>query len=237
MTNYLELSQDLSLPEHKRYEYLAAIHLNMLMWDDIKDIFCKKFGAPNTNDHGIDLVSADFKKIAQVKCFDATKISWKSISTFLAYQSKVRCDEVILVTTPGTTISKMVLWAISDIVFVSKSGIVKDRYHYIEEINEIISSKKTSELPSFLRSIKQIENKTKSVQENKLATKSPKDEMNIEKIKTWITQNPPGTLNKTEYHKKYKASGNVSLAKNKLSTIMMSMGYKTNHTQPRSWNL
>jgi len=74
MQTYLKQSQNQQLPEHKRYEYLVAAKLNLLMWEDAKDKVCAKFDIPETRDYGIDLVSPDFTKVAQVKCFTTTKI-------------------------------------------------------------------------------------------------------------------------------------------------------------------
>lgn len=222
---YLQLSQNLELPECKRYEFLAAHKLNMLVWDDIKDEFCQKFDVPNTSDHGIDLVSADFSKIAQVKCYNVTNISWGCVSTFLAYQSKVKCAEIMLVTTPNTTISKMVLWAIPNIVFMDKIGDVRNRDYYIDEITKIIKTKNMNELPYLLGTLKNAK------------TDAPGPTHASSSVVNWVNTHPPNNTIKSVYYELYRKSENSEeITPTKFGRIMTQMGYKEGFIgKSRTW--
>lgn len=231
MEKYLQLSQDLSISESKRYEYLAAYKLGMLMWEDIKYELCKKFDIPETRDFGIDLVSPDFSKIGQVKCFSSgTSISWSTMSTFLSYSFLLKAEPV-LVTDPNVNISKMVLRAIPNIVFVDKSGVVKYKEHYIEEGIRIINETDIKKLPALI--------KTMQHWQNNICANIKKEQINVD-YTNWIQNNSPGDMSKEDYYELFKTSCGEKFipSKNKFSTIMMKSGYTTNDShRPRRWRL
>lgn len=230
MADYLELSQALDLPEHKRFEYLAAHQLGMRMWSDIKDEFCQKFNIPQTKDYGIDLVSPDFTKVAQVKCYGIQKsVDWKNAATFIAYSSLIKATPV-LVTTPDTKISKMVLRFISDVVFIDNTGIIKTKDDYVDEIVKIIKSKNMSELPYLLRSLNG--DKLNKASESNMKLERTKE------IEVWIRSNPPCGMTKDAYYEMFKIKVSNPVSKNKLSVIVMGLGYVTdNGPRPRLWKL
>jgi hypothetical protein len=74
------------LPKWKVYEYLVAIELKMLMWDDAFEELSKIKDLPFQKDYGIDLISPDFTKTAQVKYYsDTSTITWRDVSTYSSY--------------------------------------------------------------------------------------------------------------------------------------------------------
>lgn len=143
MPSYLQLSQNPDLPEHKRFEYLAAHKMDMLVWEDAKVEFCQQHGVPENRDYGITLVSKDSKKTVFVASSD---VNWKHISAFLAYSNMIFNTTPVLITKSTTKISKMVIRAIPDIVFIGKSGEPKDRTYYAEKIAKSVESKSIIEL-------------------------------------------------------------------------------------------
>jgi hypothetical protein len=116
--SYLEKSQDRTLPKWKRFEYLAAHNLDMLVWEDVTPTQLKKYNIPHNADYGIDLISPDFTKTAQVKYYGSdTNITWRSVSTYIAYSTQILgITDMTLVTTPDVKISKMVSRIITNIV-------------------------------------------------------------------------------------------------------------------------
>lgn len=140
------------MPEHKRFEYLAAHQLGMRMWSDIKDEFCRKFNIPETKDYGIDLVSPDFTRVTQVKCGSAS-VKWSDVSAFVAYSLSLRVLPM-LVAMHNVKISKTVLRFIPNIKLVDDAGIIRTEASYTTEILKIVSSKNISELHCILNLVK-----------------------------------------------------------------------------------
>lgn len=74
------------LPKWKVYEYLVAIELKMLMWDDAYEELSKIKKLSFKKDYGIDLISPDYTKTAQVKYYgDNSSITWDEVSTYISY--------------------------------------------------------------------------------------------------------------------------------------------------------
>lgn len=233
MEQYIELSQDPTLPENRRYEYLVAHKLGMLMWSDAKVEACKKFNIPEIRDFGIDIISPDFTKVGQVKCFsEGSSIGWGNTSTFISYSYAILNARPILITTPGTKISKMVIRAVPEIIFMSKTGVVKDKDYYINEITEVVRHANINELPYILKKIKpsnQIPEKRQKYR------KSEKDDNTIVE---WITSNPPIDETKPEYYQKFLDAKICKIGLNQLSSILISIGYSTDRSfQPPRWKL
>jgi hypothetical protein len=112
------VNQKENMPKWKLFEYLVALKLGMVMWEDIDPKFIVKHKLPHNADYGIDLISPDFTKTAQVKYYGSdTNITWRSVSTYIAYSSHVlKIENMTLVTTSDTKISKMVLRSIPNII-------------------------------------------------------------------------------------------------------------------------
>lgn len=124
------------------YVLTAAGVLNMVPWPDSKY-------------RGIDLISLDMKKVAHVNYHD-NKINWSDVTLFLAGIATVglrSTKDAILVTTPGTKISKSVHKAIPNIVFMDDSGIVLNRGYFVNELLTILNTKNTSELIDIISKI------------------------------------------------------------------------------------
>lgn len=71
----------LLLPDHKVFEYVAAIKLNMIMWEDILNIPEARLNTQYTvDDSGIDIISYNLTVAGQVKYGD--KVTWGMLNTF-----------------------------------------------------------------------------------------------------------------------------------------------------------
>lgn len=207
--SYSQLAQDLTLPEHKRYEYLVAAKLDMLIWNDAKDEVCANFGIPETRDYGIDLISRDFTKVAQVKCHNNTRIGWSNVATFLAYNLSIIKAQPILVTTPNTPISDMVIRTIPDIVYISKSGIIEDRSYYIEEVVKIFENAKIGELSKMLKLLSDYVSDEPTKIQGRPNSKREKTNISKDRTSEWVKNNPPlVAIPRKEYYDKYVADSN-----------------------------
>ena len=106
--NYLELIKRKDIPDHKTYEYLYALELDMINWDDLPPDFDEKFDIPHKMDYGVDLVDLDYTKSCQVKKYEGSMITWSHLSKFRTYSSDVlEIDDMILATTTSAKIDKL----------------------------------------------------------------------------------------------------------------------------------
>lgn len=114
MRRYKTIIRQPSLPKWKVFEYLVAIELNMLLWEDIVPFMKKSFNLPFDKDYGIDLVAADFSKTAQIKYYNQnSSVTWKSISTYIAYSTKILgIGNMLLVTNNGAKTAKIIRHAL-----------------------------------------------------------------------------------------------------------------------------
>lgn len=106
------------IEDHKMFEYMAAVKLDMIMWEDISEKDIAKLKLPHRADYGIDLVSRDFRKTAQVKYYGKNStITWRSISTFTSYSMIfLHTSDMILVTTKDAKIPDIVARSIPKIL-------------------------------------------------------------------------------------------------------------------------
>lgn len=96
------------LPKWKVYEYLVAIELKMLMWDDAYEELSKQKKVPFKQDYGVDLISPDFTKTAQVKYYTSTVI-WRDVSTYVSYSLMILgIKDMQIVTTSTANIPTIV---------------------------------------------------------------------------------------------------------------------------------
>ena len=94
-------------PKWKIYEYLTAIELNMILWEDAIHLLNNKI--PHSADYGIDLISYDLTRTAQVKYYNNTTITWRNISTYISYSTKILgINNMLLITTTTAKIPKIV---------------------------------------------------------------------------------------------------------------------------------
>lgn len=119
MEKYIKIveSQKDELPKWKLFEYLAAIELNMLLWEDVGEEFIKKHNLPHKADYGIDLISADHKKTAQVKYYgEKSSVTWRDVSTYIAFSSHIlKITDMTLITTNEAKVGKFVTRALPNI--------------------------------------------------------------------------------------------------------------------------
>jgi hypothetical protein len=87
------------------YELLAAIKLKMVMWDDAAPTLMKYFYLPrNGRDTGIDLISLDFNRAAQVKGF--TNVGMVHLETTVICAFRLNIRNLTLVCPPGKDLHK-----------------------------------------------------------------------------------------------------------------------------------
>ena len=72
-------------PDHKIFEYLYALELDLINWDDLPPDFDEKFDIPHKMDYGVDLVDLDYTKACQVKKYEKSKITWSHLCKFKTY--------------------------------------------------------------------------------------------------------------------------------------------------------
>ena len=94
----------------KIYEYLVAIELKMLMWDDAWEELSKHKKIPHRADYGIDLISPDFTKTAQVKYYgENSTVTWRDVSTYISYSLMILgISDMQIVTTSVANIPSIV---------------------------------------------------------------------------------------------------------------------------------
>jgi hypothetical protein len=69
-------------PDHKIYEYLYALELGMITWDNLPPTFDDKFKIPHKMDYGVDLINLEFTKSCQVKKYENSNITWSHLCKF-----------------------------------------------------------------------------------------------------------------------------------------------------------
>ena len=95
-------------PDHKIYEYLYAIELGLIIWDDLPPDFNERFDIPHKMDYGVDLVNLDYTIACQVKKYENTYITWTDLCKFRTYASDIlECKDIILATTTSAKIDKL----------------------------------------------------------------------------------------------------------------------------------
>ena len=112
---YLEYIQDFikkenKIPDHKIYEYLYALELGLINWDDLPPNFDEKFQIPHKMDYGIDLIDLEYTKSCQVKKYEGSIITWSHLCKFKTYSSDVlniKDGNIILATTETAKIDKL----------------------------------------------------------------------------------------------------------------------------------
>ena len=79
--------------EHRIYEYLWAVRMGMIMWNDIPPGFEDMYDIPHRRDYGIDLISLDYARSAQVKLYQTkhSRITWEDMAKYLTYSDKILC--------------------------------------------------------------------------------------------------------------------------------------------------
>jgi len=96
--------------DHKIYEYMYALELDLINWDDLPPDFDEKFDIPHKMDYGIDLVDLDYTKSCQVKKYENTTITWSHLCKFKTYSSdilEIENGNIILATTNSAKIDKL----------------------------------------------------------------------------------------------------------------------------------
>lgn len=98
----------LILSDHKVFEYIAALKLRMIMWEDVHNIPEARLNIQYFKyDSGIDAMSYDLTRAAQIKYVD--HLTWGKLSTFANYCSHLQdVVKLIVVIRDDTTISDRV---------------------------------------------------------------------------------------------------------------------------------
>jgi superfamily II DNA or RNA helicase len=97
-------------PDHKIYEYLYALELGFINWDDLPPDFDEQFDVPHRLDYGVDLVDLDYEMACQVKKYEYNTITWTHLTKFKTYASDVldiHDGNLILATTNSAKIDKL----------------------------------------------------------------------------------------------------------------------------------
>ena len=97
-------------PDHKIYEYLYALELGLISWDDLPPDFDEHFEIPHKLDYGIDLVDLDYQMACQVKKYENTRITWSHLCKFKTYASDIldiKNGNIILATTTSAKIDEL----------------------------------------------------------------------------------------------------------------------------------
>jgi superfamily II DNA or RNA helicase len=97
-------------PDHKIYEYLYALELGFINWDDLPPDFDEQFDVPHRLDYGVDLVDLDYEMACQVKKYEYNTITLTHLSKFITYASDVldiHDGNIILATTKSAKIDKL----------------------------------------------------------------------------------------------------------------------------------
>lgn len=104
------LQNNKNIPKWKAFEYLCAIELNMLIWDDALLFIKQQRGISTDKDYGIDLISKDLTRTAQVKFYGETSsITWRGISTYMSYSSNILdIKDNVVVTTNSAKVAQIV---------------------------------------------------------------------------------------------------------------------------------
>lgn len=130
-----EYSRDKTLyKDYKIYEYLYAIELGMIVWEDIPPVFCDRFDIPNRKDYGIDLIDLECTKTCQVKYYGHNfSITWTHFSTFNTFSEMIDANERILATTTEAKIVEHVE------KFMKKKNIALIRKNFDELIKNALN--------------------------------------------------------------------------------------------------
>ena len=105
---YIDKTSD--KPDHKIYEYLYALELGLISWDDLPPDFDEHFEIPHKLDYGIDLVDLDYQMACQVKKYENTRITWSHLCKFKTYASDIldiKNGNIILATTTSAKIDEL----------------------------------------------------------------------------------------------------------------------------------
>lgn len=99
---------NLILNDDKVFEYVAAIHLKMVMWDDVRNIKEARLSIQYfEKDSGIDIISYNLSVAGQVKYIN--HLTWEDLNTYRGYCNHLRnIDKLVLVIRHDTTISSRV---------------------------------------------------------------------------------------------------------------------------------
>lgn len=135
---YKNIINDNKSPSWKKYECMVALQLNMIRWEDAVDDVVKKFNIPIKADYGIDLISPDFKKTAQVKHYNGSTITWRSVSTYISYSSKILgITDMLLVTTSSAKIQKIIKSSLP-IMIIDNNSTLSDMGNLFAQYEKII---------------------------------------------------------------------------------------------------
>ena len=108
------------LPEWKVFEYLCAIHNNMLVWELLPPIdlnldidfsnILSNYNLPSLYDYGIDLINLDLTNSAQCKYYkNNSRISWTDISKFHSLSFRLNIKNMYLFSIIESKIDKRVI--------------------------------------------------------------------------------------------------------------------------------
>ena len=97
-------------PSHYIYELLWGLDLGLIHWDDIPPGFEDIYKLPHRRDYGIDLISLEYNKTAQVKEYNGKKpITWSDMTNYTTYSKDIlEITDMTLATTPIAKIDSMV---------------------------------------------------------------------------------------------------------------------------------
>lgn len=105
------------VPDWKIYEYLVAIKLGMIVWDDLPPTFGELYNLPHLVDYGIDMIDLKYTKTGQAKYYNGSNITWKTVSTFIAYSLHIlKISDMSLITTKNAKVAKIVQHAFPNII-------------------------------------------------------------------------------------------------------------------------
>jgi hypothetical protein len=106
---YINLLLQPNIPDWKKFEYAVALNQSMIVWSDIPPNFGELYNLPHLMDYGIDCINLEYTKTIQVKHYKTSNITWKLMSTYIAYSSHILgINDMNLVTTPTANVTSIV---------------------------------------------------------------------------------------------------------------------------------
>ena len=113
---YMELLADKSIPKHKLFEYLCALELGHISWDDLPPDFEDHFDLPHTRDYGVDTINLEYTQTGQAKLYnEKSTIKWADMTNFRTYSvDLLNIGDMVLFTTNNSKIDSLVNKLIND---------------------------------------------------------------------------------------------------------------------------
>lgn len=162
---YINLLLQPNIPDWKKFEYAVALNQQMIVWSDIPPNFGELYKLPHLMDYGIDCIDLEYTKTIQVKHYGTSNITWKLMSTYIAYSLHILgINNMNLVTTPTANVTSIVKRSFPNMLRFS-----------LEELTSNLP-----ELPKVEKPIKVIEQRPYTVECVNLFLQSNQDIMRFE---------------------------------------------------------